>query len=123
MDDDARNKLRHVRREHAGPIARDLDLVETGDATVPTVPGPDFDQLFDADTRELAARLLRIALAVSGDVRLPDDADTRLAILTDLQRLCVATEAEIDRRKRDVEDEIVERVRVERRRARRRDGR
>jgi|GEM_PF-5437927 len=120
MDNDRPSKLNHIPRERAGPIPRQ-PVAGDDEATIPMrADDTQFGELFDHDSRRLAARVLRIALAVCSDGRLQGDAETRLAVLTDLQRLCLATEQEIDRLKREVEDEIVEQVRVDRRRARRR---
>ncbi len=79
----------------------------------------DFAALFADDTRRLTARVLRVALALCDDREPAMDLDRCLQVLADLQRLCLATEAEIDRLKLEVENEVVLQVRAEARRARR----
>jgi len=121
MDEYETPSMFHIDREEAGPVECAAPAVH--DATRPTLetehPAAEFARLFNGDSRRLVARVLRLAAGLCADDQLPEDLDARLEVLADLQRLCLATEAEIDRLKLEVENELVLRVRAGARKARR----
>lgn len=87
----------HVDREHAGAIVS-ADASSADARTTNVDPRADFNVLFKERMRVTTVRVLRLITAVASN-DWPDDNASRLELVKDLQRLCRASHAELERLK------------------------